>query len=128
MAVIVSSLQPGECYILYVDSTNGVSLYPEWDYARNDKKVENTHYTRSGRRYNYIWAVRGRIKFSVEHVDSSTAAVVNSWWASGQKLLFKRVGTTDIMSCQLVNRSTPIGKYVEPYMDELKGVVELETY
>ena len=128
MSFIVSSLQPGQCYLLYVDSTDGVSLYPNWDYKRSDKKIESTHYTRSGRRYNYIWAVSTALKFSVEYVDSSTAYKVNNWWQTGQRLLFKRDGTTDIMSCQLVNRNTPIGQYIEPYMDELKGTIELETY
>lgn len=128
MAFIVSSLQPGECYILFVDSTSSVSLYPNWDYEKADKKIENVHYTRSGRKYSYKWALTTKVKFTVENVTSSTMAMVNTWWASNQNLLFMRQDTTDIFSCQLSNKKTPIGKFVEPYMDEYLGTIELESY
>ena len=128
MAVIVSSLSVGPSHRLFVNSSTGVSLYPNWDYKESDRKIENRHRTRSGRMYVYKWAQYKQIKFSVEHVDSATMCAVNSWWGGNENLLFKLDGSADITSCRLVNKSKPIGKRVEPYLDEYKGVILLETY
>lgn len=115
-------------YILFVDSSNSVSFDPEWDYEEDDKKIENRHRTRSGKEFVYKWGDYRRRKFSVSFVDSSTAAIVNSWWNSNTPLLFMREGDTDITSCYLIGRDKPLGKFVKPYDNLYKGVIELGEY
>jgi len=115
-------------YRLFVDSNNGVDLYPEWDYEEGGQKIEDRHRTRSGAEYVYTWAEYDLIKFSVTYVSSSTKAVVNSWWSSNTDLLFMRQGDADVTSCRLLNKSKPIGKLVKPYADQFSGRIELGTY
>jgi hypothetical protein len=128
MAVIVSSVSIGPGHRLFVDSSTGVTLYPEWDYRESYRKIEDRHRTRSGREYVYKWGEYRQIKFSVEHLSSADQCTVNSWWSGNENLLFKLESSTDITSCRLVNKSKPIDKRIEPYMDEYKGKIELETY
>lgn len=115
-------------YRLFVDSSNGVSLDPEWDYDDSAKKIENRHRTRSAAEYVYKWGEYGVRKFSVMYVSSATAAIVNSWWSSNTDLLFMREGDADVTSCRLMNGSKPISKKVKPYDDQWRGKIELGTY
>lgn len=115
-------------YRLFVNSSNGVTLYPEWDYTENDKKIEDRHRTRSGAEYVYKWGGYRQRKFSVRYVDSATMAIVNSWWNSNTPLLFMKEGDTDITSCYLTNRDKPISKFIKPYDTLFEGVIELGEY
>lgn len=113
---------------LFVDSSNGVSIEPEWDLAEPDKKIEDEHRTRAGGRYVYKWGSFRRWKFAVSYVDSSFAAVVNSWWLSNTQLLFKSESAAAVYSVQLMNDEKPVSRYVRPYDTLFSGVIELETY
>jgi len=115
-------------YRLFVDSANGVSLDPEWDYDDSAKKIENRHRTRTGAEYVYKWAEFRTIKFGLMFVSSATQAIVNSWWSSNTDLLFMREGDIDITSCRIMNNSKPISKKVKPYDDQWRGAIELGTY
>lgn len=116
-------------YRLFVDSSTGVTLYPQWDYELTGEKIEDRHTTRAGYEYVYKWGGFEGAKFSVAYVDSATMAVVNSWWASNTPLLFMSSGdTTSVMSCRLIGKNPPIGKRVQPYFDLFQGTIELRTY
>lgn len=111
-----------------MDSSNGVSLYPEYDFKEKDKKTEVRDRTPSGAEYVYKFGSYGGRSFGVTWVDSSTKAIVNSWWVSNTALLFMREGDTAVFSCRLTNDNTPVNQLMKPYHDQWKGTIELETY
>lgn len=113
---------------LFVDSSNGVDIEPEYDYLERDAKIESRHRTRSGKEFVYKFGDIGKFKFSVAYVNSSFKATVNSYWKSNTNLLFMEVGATVVSSVRLTNKSLPIGSPIKPYSDTFKGVIELETY
>lgn len=115
-------------WLLFPSSGNHVTLEPEWNFTRADKKEETEHRTRAGKRYVYKWGEYKKFKFDVQHVSSSTAAIVNSWWSSNTDLLFMESGASAVYSVQLVNAELPFGKYVKPYTDKYIGTIELEGY
>ena len=115
-------------YRLFVDSSTGVDLYPEYDYKEDDEKVESRHRSRDGSEYVYKWGDIGMFRFSVSFVNSSTKAQVNSWWGGNVDLLFMETGGTDVTSVHLVNKKKPIMGVVRPYQDLFKGKIELGTY
>jgi len=113
---------------LFVDSDNGVTLEVEYDYNDNRQKIENKHRTRDGSQYIYKWSAWDKIDFSVMYVNSSTRAVVNSWWEANTDLLFKDENATQVFTVRLSNDSLPISKFIKPYNDLWRGVIELEGY
>lgn len=115
-------------FILQATSSDQVSLEPEFDYARKDTKIENIHRTRSGDRYVYKWGEYRRISFSVRFINSATTNSINDWWTENTFLEFYEEGTTDITSCQLANKTLPIGEFIKPYLTKFKGRLELEEY
>lgn len=115
-------------HLLFVDSSNSVTLEPEWDFEQGQKKNETVHRTRAGNRFVYKWGEFETFKFSLNFVDSSTAAIVNSWWNTNTELLFSTDGGVTVSSVQLTNRSKPLARFNMPYDDEYKGKIELETY
>lgn len=115
-------------WLLFPSSGNHVTFEPEWNFKRGDKKEETQHRARAGKRYVYKWGEYKKFKFDVEHVSSSSAAIVNSWWSSNTKLMFMESGNTAVFSVMLVNNQYPMGEYVKPYNDKYKGVIELEGY
>lgn len=115
-------------YDLFVDSDNSLQFDPEFDYADEERKVEDSHRVRSGGLYRYKWASYRRFKFSMAFVSSSDAAIVNSWWLSNTELLFMNTSDSAVFSVQLVNADKPLGQFQKPYVDLYKGIIELETY
>lgn len=115
-------------YLLFPSSGNHVTLEPEWDFDRNDKKIEDVHRTRAGREYRYKWSSYRVFKFGNTFVTSGVAAVVNSWWDSNTNLLFMKSGDTQVFSVRLVNKDLPFGRFQKPYDDLYQGNIELETY
>lgn len=113
---------------LFVDSSNGISIEPEWDYAEIDKKIEDEHRTRGGGRYVYKWGSYRKWKLPVSLVDSSFAAVVNSWWLSNTQLRIKSESSAQVYSVQITNDAKPLGEYTKPYDSLYQGTIELETY
>ena len=113
---------------LFVDSSTGVDVDPEWDYKEASEKVESRHRTRDGSEFVYKWGDIGNIQFTVSFVDSSFRAQVNSWWGGNQALLWMEEGGSDVTSVYLVNRTKPIDQFVRPYDDLFKGKIELGTY
>jgi len=113
---------------LFVDSSTGVTLLPEYDYSEETTKIEDTHRTRSSKRYFYRWSKYDKITFSVQYINSSTRSLINDWWDTNQKLLFKDENAPQVYSLCLVNDVLPIGEFNIPYNDLWKGIIELEGY
>lgn len=114
--------------MLFPSSGSHIDLYPEWDMKREDKKIEDTHRTRSGGRFVYKWGQYSRTKFSLTDVNSSDASLINSWWENNVELLFTQDSGTTVSSVQLVNGQIPMHSYMKPYDDLYSGDIELETY
>jgi len=113
---------------LFVDSSNGVDVNPEWDYKEQQEKIESRHRTRDGSEYAYKWGQYTKIKFKVTYVDSSFKALVNSWWNTNTDLLFMETGGTSVTSVHLTNKTQPVESFMKPYTDLFGGTLELETY
>lgn len=115
-------------YRLFIDSDNGVDVYPMPNFKEKDKKVENRIRVKSGREYVYKFGDYQQFKMEVTYVTSSFKAVVNSWWNSNAELLFKVTSETQVYSVHLVNGDKPIDHYMHPYTDQFGGTIELSTY
>ncbi|MCK5609646.1 hypothetical protein KAR91_47675 [Candidatus Pacearchaeota archaeon] len=113
---------------LFVDSSNGLTVEPEWDYKEESQKIETRSRVRSGAEYVYKWAEFEKIKFSVSFVDSNFKSIVNSWWSNNTDLLFMEEGSSVVTSVHLSNGKTPVGKFIKPYNNLSKGIIELSTY
>ncbi|HKJ88821.1 MAG TPA: hypothetical protein VKA48_09970 [Gammaproteobacteria bacterium] len=113
---------------LFEDSSTGVDVDPEWEYAEVNQKQESSHRTRSGRLYRYLWGTYRRWRVPVAFVDETFKSQVNSWWGGNEKLLWMEEGGTEVYSVQIVNAELPVGNPIRPYTDLFQGVIELETY
>jgi hypothetical protein len=115
-------------YRLFVDSSNGVDVDPEWSFAAKHQKVETEHRTRGGKLFKYKWAEYRRWEVPVAYVDSAFVSQVQSWWGGNQALLFMEEGGTEVYSVRIVNPEVPCGEHIRPYTTLWQGVIELETY
>ena len=117
-------------YQLGISSADAVTLYPEWDYFNGETQIRNEHRSKSGRLRLYKWGDYRKIKFSLNWLPASDAALVNSWWDTNTELLFfvNSSTATEVHSVMLLNKESPLGSYNEPYNDYYKGKLELETY
>ncbi len=115
-------------YRLFVDSSNGVTINPDYGYKLEDSKIENEHRVRTGARYVYKWGSFNKWSIPVSYVNSSFMAIVNSYWQSNTALLFKSESAAAVYSVQVTNDKLPIAEFIKPYDTLYKGVIELETY
>jgi len=115
-------------YRLFVDSSNGITVNPEYDFKDSASKIENRFRSRSSAEFVYKWAEYKVKEFGVMYVNSEFKSVVNSWWSSNADLLFKDEGSTDVFSVHIVNKDQPVSEFIKPYTDSFKGVIKLETY
>ena len=116
-------------YLLYPSSGNHVVLEPNWDFDNKRSKVQDEHLTRNGKRFVYTWGVYDKFSFGVEYVNSSTTAIINSWWQSDTKLLFQEnVAGAKTYSVMLTGKEMPIGNFVKPYTNLFKGKIDLQGY
>ncbi len=109
-------------------ATQVVSLNPEWDIKFDDRKIETSNRTRTGDGYRYIWGRYKRVSFGVEYLSSSDVCIINSWWNTNEPLTLFDANSTVVISGYLVNASNPIDSYCPPYLDQFKGIIELETF
>jgi len=110
------------------DGTSVVSFFPEWDLNYPTSKIETVNRARSGAQYRYVWGIYGSVKFSVEYVSSSDACIVNSWWGANTPLVLYDMSSAAVCSGYLATPSLPIDHYMQPYNDQLGGIIQLETY
>lgn len=113
---------------LFVDSDNGVTLYPEYDFTEDDKKVENRFRSKSGKEYVYKFGEYRQWKFGVKFVNSESKMAVNTWWNSNADLLWMEENGTEVFSVHITSKSKPIGKLISPYYDLFQGKIELGEY
>ena len=117
-------------YELGTNSSDAVTLYPEQEYSKAKQQIRNEHRTRSGKLYLYKWGDYSRIKFDVNWVPASDAALVNSWFDTNTKLLFfvTSDSATEVFSVMLLNKETPLAQYNAPYNNLYRGTILLEGY
>lgn len=113
---------------LFVNSSTGVDIEPEYNFKDSGERIESRHRTRDGSEYAYRWGSFRAFKMDVTYVDSAFKSFVNSWWDSGTDLLFMETGTTDVYSVHIVNKNRPVDRLIKPYTDLFRGTIELETY
>ena len=115
-------------YRLFINSTTGMDIEPEWDFQCSAKKIESRHRTKAGYEYVYRWADYKEFSFTISYVSSANACIVNSWWNSNAELKFMEEGSTDISSVRIVNATQPMDKKIKPYPDLYTGTIKLSTY
>jgi len=115
-------------YRLFIDSDNGITLCPEWNYKISGEKIQTMHRSKSGFSEMYKFGSYDAIEFEVRYVSSSDASIINSWWNTNTELLFMKEGETSVFSCMLMNNRAPIGAIERPYSDQYKGTIELGEY
>lgn len=117
-------------YTLGPTSNAEVTLIPAWDYSSGEDMKRVSMRSQTGKLYTYKWSDTKKIKFKVNYMDNSDAAIVNSWWDTQSKLIFfvNNDGTTTCTSVMMVNKSAPFKEYHEPYITKFRGAIELEEY
>jgi len=115
-------------YLLFPSSGNHVTLEPEWNFDRKDAQVKNEHITRGGKRYVYKWGSYVKFGFGLTFINSSTAALINSWWITNTKLQFMSTSETAVYSVMLIASDLPMGSFQKPYTDKFKGTIDLQGY
>ena len=116
-------------WALFVDSANSISFEPEWGKTDPDKKIESQHRTKTGGLYRYKWGGYSQFKFNVEYVNSSDAAIINSWWNTNTELLFMdEDDATTVSSVQIMNGAKPLTEKIKPYLEYTVGTINLSTY
>lgn len=108
--------------------SGNLTILPETDYERRDRKIEDEHRGRTGRRYVYKWGEFFQVRFGVEFISSLDQAVINSWWSSNAKLLWVVDTGFEVESVQIVGDQLPIGEYATPGLTEYSGLLEITTY
>lgn len=112
---------------LFVDSSTGLDVYPEYDFKDTAEKIEEQYRTRDASLYTHRWAEFQKVKFSVSFVNSEFKSIVNSWWSSNTPLLWMEVGAADVSSVQLTGKDKPVSKLQKPYTDLFAGTIEFES-
>lgn len=113
---------------LFVDSTEGVTVEPEYSMTQLDEQLQNSHRARSGAGYRYVWGSYRKWKLPVRLVDSSFMSSVNTYWKAGTVLLFKSESLSAVYTVAITNKNLPIGQFEKPYMDLYQGIIELEAF
>lgn len=116
-------------FYLFPVSNAHLELLPDWNFDDKGAKMQSEHVTRSGKRYVYKWGEYCKFSFGVSFLNSSQAAIINSWWSTNTKLLFmENVTSAAVYSVMLTGNEKPIGNYVKPYMTLFKGKIDLQGY
>jgi len=113
---------------LFVDSSNGVTVEPEFNMSDGGQKTESRHRMRDGSEFVYKWGEYDIKKITVKYVNSEFKSKVNSWWSGNDDLLWMEEGTTGVTSVHIINKKKPIDKFQKPYNDQFTGKIELGTY
>lgn len=98
------------------------------NYARGDELIQNLHRMKSGAAFRYVWGKQARAKFNAM-VDSSTAAIVNSWWSINQPVYaVQSDGTADVGTCYITNKQAPFASFRSGNNTLWMGAIELEGF
>lgn len=112
-------------YYLGPSSDTAILVYPK-DITRGRAKLETVNHTRGGKRYSVFQGAHAKYKLEVEHVSSSDAALVNSWWASDTTVMFWPQGVSSGSTVRFTNKAYPIGAWSMIDQSLFSGVIELE--
>ena len=115
---------------LGIDSSTAIELNVKYNTIISKQQMRSAHRTLSGNLYIYRWSNFIKHKINVDFMQSSNAAIINSWWETNTELLLfvTSDGTTEVQSVMLLNKDFPMNKYVKPYNIYLSGKLQLESY
>ena len=111
-------------------SQTAIELKAKYSSKFSKDQQRSMHRTLTGNLYIYRWSNFIKHSFSVNFMQSSNAAIVNSWWENNTELLLfvTSDSVTEVFSVVLTNRNTPMNKYQKPYNTYLSGKLQLESY
>lgn len=118
-------------YELGINTATMIDLYPNHGtYEKSEQKIESGYRSLSGRHYKYKWSTWDRIEFEAEYVSGANAAICNSWWDTNTNLLFLITSSTatEVNSVRIMGDESPFKALNQPYDDQYKGKIVLETY
>lgn len=73
---------------LFVDSSTGVTVTPEFNMSDGGEKIESRHRMRDGSEFVYKWGEFDKKKIDVRFVNSEFKSLVNDWWSDNIDLLW----------------------------------------
>ncbi len=115
-------------YLLFANSSTNVALHPEYNYIRDHQKIESSIRTQAGNMFRYNFGKWLRWRFSVSHMETEEAELINRWWQNNTPLFWEDGTATPLYQVILVNRRIPLGQHVLPYANRYRGKIELESY
>lgn len=115
---------------LGVNSSNAIQIFPSYDYSPGGSKIEDKIRTKSGKLYKYKWGYFERFSFTANYVQTSDAAIINSWHNTNTELLWfiTSGGVTEVHSVTISGDDTPLREFNQPYDIYQKGKLTLESY
>lgn len=116
---------------LGISSVDAIQLYPEFDFKDEQRIIESSHRTQTGRQYSYKWGDYEHFEFSLNYVQQNNASIISSWWSSRTELLFFISGveaSTQVYSVMIIDDRDPLSEYNKPYEDYRRGKLTLESY
>jgi len=111
-------------------SQQAITLNLKYNSTFSKYQMRADHRTLSGKLYVYLWSNYIKHKINVTYMQTSQAAIVNSWWQTNTELLLfiTSDSNTEVQSVVLLNKEFPMTKFVKPYNTYMEGKLELESY
>jgi hypothetical protein len=120
----------GDFFITSITDVNcPYAIYPGWSFRDRETQILSSHRTQGGRLFSYLWGRYFKYQIPLRFVDSAGQNFLNSWWRNQETvaLTLDSSETEATVLCNIVNRTTPIDKFVQPYSDLFEGVLRLEA-
>jgi len=117
-------------YYLGITSLDQIELFPDVNYTNGKIANIDEYRLNLGSFKNYKNFDYAHISFETDWINSSNAAIVNSWWDSQTMLKFFVVdsGSITVNDVILTNNISPFAGFSPPYTELFKGVIQLEEY
>ena len=111
-------------------SATAIDLKVNYASIHGKKQLSSQHRTLAGSLYVYTWSTYIKHIFNVNHMSTSNASIVNSWWENNTELLLfiTSDSNTEISSVIITNKDKPVNKFEKPYYTFQKGSIKLESY
>jgi len=109
------------------DNVSSVAWNPNYSPTLGINKIQSTHRTPSGRRFDYKWADFVSQKHSIDFVTSADAYLFNNWWLNNTPLKYTPdYDVTDVSTIILSGNKLPALKFEKPYDDLFKVSIVIE--
>lgn len=116
-------------FTLFTNSTDGVTITPDYGFKIDDRKIENSVRARSAKLTSYKFSDYRKWILPLRFVNSADKQTINDWWKENKELFFVDDNdTTTLYSVRIANKSAPINVVEKPYDYEWRGKIQLEEY